>query len=143
MFWTNHGLTKNEKSSVHLSSCGKNSEKNVAHEPCKQDEEKLLHNSTSFVRESDTPATILLLPKFRGGLLNWTCFNFLFINQAIFFRTGHFQFNLISSLTLIIKLRANHQLLFINLASVSRGGNSITSLLQTLNVVIHNQKKLS
>ncbi|HUZ59427.1 MAG TPA: hypothetical protein VMU83_11655 [Hanamia sp.] len=57
MFWTNHGLTKNEKSSVHLSSCGKNSEKNVAPERRKQQEEKLLHDSNGFVIGSDTPTT--------------------------------------------------------------------------------------
>ena len=42
MLWTDHGLMKNEKSSVHLSSCGKNSGKKEAHEQRQQGEKKLL-----------------------------------------------------------------------------------------------------
>ena len=40
MFLTNHGPTKNEKSSVHLSSCGKNNGKSETHGQHLQGEEK-------------------------------------------------------------------------------------------------------
>jgi hypothetical protein len=69
MFWTNHGLPKNEKSLVLLSSCGKKSEKNVAHEPCKQGKEKLLYNSTSSASWRRCTYIYLALPTFLDGLL--------------------------------------------------------------------------
>ena len=50
MLWTNHGLMKNEKSSVHLSSCGKSSGKKEAHEQRQQSEKNLLPLSEERTR---------------------------------------------------------------------------------------------